>query len=351
MVLALTLSTLLAVAQQRVAFAFDATEYDFGTVRESDGAVSHTFRFVNTGEAPLTVQSVTASCGCTATEWTQTAVLPSDSGFVSLTFDPSNRPGRFAKSARVTFAGAQATFVAMLDIFGVVESADVAHSACLYRFGPICMPAAEVAFDTLKKDDVATRKMTMVNVADEPLRLTFDAPDFVEIDAPAVIKPAEELTIGLTYFARSNPHWGRTSADVVIGTNGKMVGAFGVSAVLVEDFGELTAADSLAAPVASLSQAELDFGTLKIGKKHKKTLVLTNLGLNPLQVRAIVSENDYLCATSSKKVLKNGQKAIVKIEIDATALQPYVYRRTLRLITNDPLVPEREIVVVWKLER
>lgn len=36
---------------------FSETKFNWGTVREQDGNVSHDFRFVNTGDKPLTIKT------------------------------------------------------------------------------------------------------------------------------------------------------------------------------------------------------------------------------------------------------------------------------------------------------
>src|SRR5689334_8619604 len=49
---------------------FDRTDHDFGTIREGQ-KVNYTYKFKNNGAAPLIVQSVQPSCGCTAPDWTR----------------------------------------------------------------------------------------------------------------------------------------------------------------------------------------------------------------------------------------------------------------------------------------
>ncbi len=50
---------------------FKELEHDFGTFREEAGVQSYTFTFENKGKAPLILNNVMASCGCTTPEWTQ----------------------------------------------------------------------------------------------------------------------------------------------------------------------------------------------------------------------------------------------------------------------------------------
>lgn len=52
---------------------FSETEYDFGEMSPGDEAV-HYFVYSNTGDAPIVIVNVRASCGCMASEWTKKPV-------------------------------------------------------------------------------------------------------------------------------------------------------------------------------------------------------------------------------------------------------------------------------------
>lgn len=55
--------------------SFDKTTYDYGTVKT--GADGHRFFTVkNTGDKPLIISKVQASCGCTTPEWSQDPIMP-----------------------------------------------------------------------------------------------------------------------------------------------------------------------------------------------------------------------------------------------------------------------------------
>src|SRR5690348_16823802 len=51
-------------------FQFETTDHDFGTITEGE-KVSYTYKFKNTGDAPLIVQEAKGSCGCTASDWSK----------------------------------------------------------------------------------------------------------------------------------------------------------------------------------------------------------------------------------------------------------------------------------------
>ncbi|MDR2126742.1 MAG: DUF1573 domain-containing protein [Prevotellaceae bacterium] len=85
---------------------FENPSHDFGAnVPEKGGSVTHRFVFTNQGDAPVTIQNVKASCGCTTPAWTKEPVAPGEQGFVDATYNPANRQGNFTKSLTVTSNG------------------------------------------------------------------------------------------------------------------------------------------------------------------------------------------------------------------------------------------------------
>lgn len=80
---------------------FETTVYDFGLIQEENGLVTAIFEFTNDGDTPLIVNGVSASCGCTITEWTSEPVASKGKGFVKVSYNPKRRPGTFTKSITV----------------------------------------------------------------------------------------------------------------------------------------------------------------------------------------------------------------------------------------------------------
>ena len=99
--MAILLATGIASAQNKAVISADETSFDFGTIKEANGNVSHTFKIKNTGEAPLVLTRVIASCGC------------------KITYNPKDRPGPFVKTISVYSNGKTGSFI--LTIRGEVE--------------------------------------------------------------------------------------------------------------------------------------------------------------------------------------------------------------------------------------
>ncbi|CAN5409780.1 hypothetical protein BH23BAC1_BH23BAC1_35310 [soil metagenome] len=97
--LLLTLLSISAYSQAKI--EFQKSDHDFGNVSEGTLA-SHDFVFTNTGNEPLLISSVKASCGCTTPYWTKDPVLPGKQGKITASYDSKGRPGAFNKSVSVS---------------------------------------------------------------------------------------------------------------------------------------------------------------------------------------------------------------------------------------------------------
>ena len=82
-------------------FTFEQEEHNFGQIRDGD-IVSHTFRFTNSGEAPLIISKATAACGCTVPQWPKQPIPVGGSGEIQVQFDSSNKPGMQNKVVTLT---------------------------------------------------------------------------------------------------------------------------------------------------------------------------------------------------------------------------------------------------------
>lgn len=80
---------------------FEKTTHDFGKFAERN-LQQYDFVFTNTGDEPLVIHQVFASCGCTATQFTKDPVKPGKTGVVTVTYSGRGRfPGRFRKPVTV----------------------------------------------------------------------------------------------------------------------------------------------------------------------------------------------------------------------------------------------------------
>jgi len=87
-------ATTAAYAQNGAVFQFKDKDgiYDFGKVKEG-ATVTHEYEFKNTGNAPLQILRVDASCGCTTPEWPKRPILPGKEASIKVTFTTQGNAG------------------------------------------------------------------------------------------------------------------------------------------------------------------------------------------------------------------------------------------------------------------
>lgn len=96
-----------AAKKKQAEIAFAESSYNFGTIPEHGGKVSHTFEFTNTGDANLVIIDASADCGCTVPEFPTQPIAPGKKGKIKVTFDPLYRQGAFNKTVTVRTNGRQ----------------------------------------------------------------------------------------------------------------------------------------------------------------------------------------------------------------------------------------------------
>jgi len=78
---------------------FDKTTFDYGTIKpSSDG--TRFFNVTNTGDKPLIISNVKASCGCTTPEFSTDPIAPGKSAKIKVGYATAN-PGAFNKMIEV----------------------------------------------------------------------------------------------------------------------------------------------------------------------------------------------------------------------------------------------------------
>lgn len=92
----------LSINAQQAILSLESNTYNFGKIGEYDGLVTTTFYFSNTGNSPLVITNVRATCGCTIAKYKQEPILPNDKGWITISYNPNGRPGRFSKTITIT---------------------------------------------------------------------------------------------------------------------------------------------------------------------------------------------------------------------------------------------------------
>lgn len=83
--------------------SFDRTLHDFGSIPMTGGTVETTFELTNTGVQPLIIGEISASCGCTSAEISETTIDPQETAILTVVFDPAFHAEPLDKITRTVF--------------------------------------------------------------------------------------------------------------------------------------------------------------------------------------------------------------------------------------------------------
>ena len=95
--LLLVLCATLSINSQE--FKFEQETIDYGKIiKGSEG--ERTFVFTNVGDAPLIIQSIKSSCGCTVPKKPEKPIMPGEKGEIKVSYD-TKRVGGFSKAITI----------------------------------------------------------------------------------------------------------------------------------------------------------------------------------------------------------------------------------------------------------
>lgn len=347
-----TILTLAAALISTVAAAqvtFDNVRHEFGTMLWHAPGTA-TFRIINKGKKPLLIHDVRPDCGCTAADWTRTPIAPGKEGTITATYD-AELLGRFEKQLAVSTNMSDRPYYLTLSGNVALELSGGADRFP-YRVGDFCLETDNVEFDDVRRGDMPEKTMLIYNAGRQSLKPELmHLPAYLSVTAePETLRPGRtgRLTFRLnsdklrTYgLTQTNVYVSRFAGDRVNRDNEVYV-----SATLLPEV-EYDAATLAAAPVATLDSTTLHL-SLEAGQKRvRRDVTLTNTGRSPLVVSAVQVYNPGLGVSLSKRTLKAGETARLRVTASADT-EGFKGRRRVLLITNDPSNPKIIIDVLIK---
>jgi len=79
---------------------FETDSYNFGEAIEGE-IIEHTFKFKNTGPAPLVITRASSTCGCTVPKWPNEPIAVGETGEINVKFNTKNKTNRQRKPVTI----------------------------------------------------------------------------------------------------------------------------------------------------------------------------------------------------------------------------------------------------------
>ncbi len=328
------------------------SEHDFGTFKEEAGRQTFDFNLTNKGNAPLVIQNIVASCGCTTPEWTRTPIPAGGKGKITAIYDPMNRPGQFNKTLTV-YTNSKPEQVVLVIKGEVVPHEKTVEELFTFPVGGVRFESNHLAFTNVKKTEKKIRVMQIINTSKVPVKVEFDQlPAHLIVKAnPETLKPGQKGIVEGTYDATKNPGWGNVSDMVKIKLNGVVQENvyYYVSANLVEDFSSLSKEDMANAPVFSVASPTVELGKIPGNTSNEVEFKFTNQGKRDLVLRQVKSTCGCTAVQQGPQgaAIKPGESSSIKAVFNSGTYKGKV-TKAIYVYTNDP--KNSEVVLMLNAE-
>lgn len=336
-ILSLSLLMLFCIAAfaQKPSISFETESHDFGDIQEKDGNVTYDFKFTNSGKAPLVVSQVTASCGCTTPKWTRKPIRPGESGSISVTFNPANRPGTFHKTISVQ-SNADKPQVTLRISGKVLQRPKTIEETYPVVMDSLRLVNSHIPFTKMTPTQQKTEKLEVINTSSVDVTPTFiNVPSHVTIASqPATIKAGQKGFFVASYDASKKNDWGYVSDRVWVTFDGtrQYRNQITLSASIEEDFSKTDEKD---APVFEVNEMTHDFGEISQSEKVECDFVVTNTGKENLIIRKVKASCGCTAVAPQKTVLAKGESTNIHVAFDPRGKSGR-QSKSITVITNDP---------------
>ena len=366
MIRALYIVTLLVTTAISLAAQPQATwlerKHDFAVFKEQDGKVTCQMRLVNSGNQPLLIVKAQAGCGCTGVHYPEEAIAPGDTAAVSITYNPSGRPGQFTKQVIVhTNTTPKRT---TLEITGnVIPTEATLDKEYPLQAGSLRISQQNMLMGELTRGNNKTQFLSAYNASTDTLLVSVQGSKehLKAAIVPDTVPPARVTALTVHYLSGKAPLWGLNTDTLTLScqplraTTATSAGEahIHVMAQVIESFDNLTDQQRACAPIISVDCGDrIDFGTLTAGEVATRTFTITNRGKDKLTLRRLwTPDGEGVSVKADKQEIKRGKKAQVTVSIDTSFQHGDILNVPITLMSNDPDSPRVFIRLVGIIDK
>ncbi len=336
LIILLSISSTLLSAQAVI--QFDKDTHNFGEILEENGPVNFKFEYTNMGTAPLIINNVKASCGCTTPGWTKEPVMPGKRGYIEAQYNPLNRPGSFRKSLTIYSNNSEGNKVIYIQGNVTPKPRSLAETLPT-KIGNLKIRTRTFNVGNVTNNRQITKTFDVYNDGDAAISLVkVEAPEHINISFnPAAIEPKGSGKIIVKYDAVKRGELGYVRDDLKLYTNEAEMEVKKLStiATIREYFPPMSSEQAAKAPKLKFEKTIIEFGSVKQGEPVSADFSFTNLGKTALNIRQI--KTNCNCTKSSMENENIAPGATGKISvIFNTDGRKGVQHQQITVFSNDP---------------
>lgn len=321
---------------------FSDTLINFGPVKEEQGVLTHTFKFVNLGPEHFVIEDVDPSCGCITPDYPTDTIHPGEKGEIILYVDLVNHPGLF--NQKVTIKGNASKAPIHLYVQGYVTPSPQPlpewERTSSFKYNSIYLQKNYANFGTVSTKAPVSLEIPVYNSGSQSISIQIDKlklPAYVKVVLlPTKIEANQRGVIKVSLNTKEVPALGYFAESVdVLFISGSIVTKIPlVLTATIKDVYTPAEQASVVGPKIQLDKTSVDLGSIKTNEKITTEIRIVNIGMGELTIRSIRTSCSCVEAFADKVTLKPGAYTVMKIVFD----------------TNDRLGAEEKLVSIFSTD-
>lgn len=309
-------------------------------IHEEKGIVSISYKFVNTGNAPLIISKANTSTSRIKIDFPRKPILPNEGGEIKVKYDPTKKKGNLDRS--ITVISNAKNRIAILYLKGNV----IARPLTIKEQYPTVVDKLRykrsnnrMYFGDVKNTEVRLDTVYFMNNTKESLKLEFkDILDYIDIKPMKMtLAPNAKANFIISLDARGRRDYGYMYERLSLYVNGKhkYKGDLTINANIIEDFSYLSKRELKKAPKMVFEETRVEFGNLTQGEKATHVFKFKNEGKSDLIIRKIKTSCGCTAVNPESLIIKAGKDSKISITFNSKNKRGRQHK-FIYIICNDP---------------
>ncbi len=330
---------------------WDKTVHNFGDVSVTDGPLTCTFTFTNTGSDSVSIFEVVSSCGCTDVTWTKGSIKPGEKGTISATYKNEDGPMPFDKTLTVYISGVKRPVV--LRLRGVVheKKKSLAELYGDQKLGTFGLKTRSLKAGTLRQGLSVSESETVANLGRKPLKVSFaDVTPGLSLSVnPNPIPAGQTATLTVTVASAPGIYGKHVYRATPVLGGEKASAPLEVTAWTQENFATWSDDARAKGALPYFDQSTFNVGVVRDGRPVEVRFSLTNRGKSALHFFQADAEDPALELLEMNDVAPGG-KGTLRFVLDPAKLKKGETVIMISLTTNSPLRPLVNLFVAGEIK-
>lgn len=327
---------------------FYEKEWDFGSIEEDGGYVSHIFGGINTSDSSEVILDIATSCGCTLPKFSRKPIVAGEEFSVEVRFDPMGRPGPFSKELTVYDSKRNAI---KLRIMGMVNPRTLSIEE---RF-PVDVGAGVRISDNFLvmgrvfQDTPLTHTTEVINSDTEAHTIVFmpkQKSGLLSLEQAIRLEPNESRTLDFTYYIDSKSGlYGSIIDSFSMWVDGVASQMPMTTTAIVVDSEEAMIGDRGTAS-ALFESNTIKFGERRVGAGvQSQTFMVQNRGKEPLIIRKVECSRGVGCSLKAGDSIAPGGSCEAVMTMNPEDFDYGAVAGRVIFVLNDPKQPSKQLRV------